>query len=159
MYEANPHLDSPLDTDATWRYLDFTKLVSMLDSRCLYFTAIDRLQDKFEGAYTNKVLQIGIHSDGPEATERAHRELDQSFRNIAKFHRKVIFVNCWHLNNHESAAMWQLYLKSNEGVAIVSTFERLKSSLAKASQSILLGKVRYYPGTKLDQSSSTGAAY
>ena len=27
---------------------------------------------------------------------------------------KEVAVNCWHLNEHESAAMWKVYLKSNE---------------------------------------------
>jgi len=40
--------------------------------------------------------------------------------------RRYVFVNPWHKNEFESAAMWKLYLKSEEGVAIRTTVERLK---------------------------------
>lgn len=43
--------------------------------------------------------------------------------------KKRVFVNCWHLNEYESAAMWDLYLKNEEGVAIQTTFNRIKKSL------------------------------
>ena len=39
--------------------------------------------------------------------------------------RDCTAVNCWHINEHESAAMWDLYLKSNEGIAIQSTYQKL----------------------------------
>jgi len=46
---------------------------------------------------------------------------------IAELHKKLrksFVVNCWHTNNKgESDAMWRLYLKTNEGVAIQSTVE------------------------------------
>lgn len=52
-------------------------------------------------------------------------------------------INCWHLNEYESAAMWKLYLKSNEGIAVRSTFNRLKVSFEAEKQDIFIGKVRY----------------
>jgi hypothetical protein len=38
--------------------------------------------------------------------------------------------------------MWNLYLKSNEGIAIQSTYSRLKSSFVEAEE-IFLGRIRY----------------
>jgi len=46
-------------------------------------------------------------------------------RNWPKFNA----INCWHMNDHESAAMWKLYLKSDEGIAIQSTYRKLKDAI------------------------------
>jgi hypothetical protein len=39
--------------------------------------------------------------------------------------------------------MWNLYLKSPEGIAIRSTFGQLKDSLSEAQQKVDIGKVKY----------------
>jgi hypothetical protein len=46
------------------------------------------------------------------------------------------------MNQHESAAMWKLYLKSDEGIAIQSTYGKLKRSLIDEEQ-IHIGVVKY----------------
>jgi hypothetical protein len=33
-----------------WRFIDFTKFVSLIDKSALFFPRIDRLGDKFEGS-------------------------------------------------------------------------------------------------------------
>jgi hypothetical protein len=43
--------------------------------------------------------------------------------------RKIMYINCWHSNQHESAAMWKIYLKSDEGIAVRTTFDRLARCL------------------------------
>ncbi|WP_255287086.1 DUF2971 domain-containing protein [Bacillus cereus] len=47
----------------------------------------------------------------------------------AEFIRKNVFVNCWHLNEEQSATMWGLYVKSGGGIAAQTTFGRVKQSL------------------------------
>jgi hypothetical protein len=49
-------------------------------------------------------------------------------------------VSCWHMNEHESAAMWKLYLQSNEGVCVQSTYRKLRSCLPKC---IDIGEIKY----------------
>ena len=46
------------------------------------------------------------------------------------------------MNEHESAAMWNLYLKSNEGIAIQSTYRKLRASIVDPEM-VHLGKVEY----------------
>jgi hypothetical protein len=53
-----------------------------------------------------------------------------------------MFINCWHANEHESAAMWKLYLKSDEGIAIQSTYRKLKKSIID-DEKVFIGKVIY----------------
>jgi hypothetical protein len=51
---AREHPDFPAGSlDATiWRYIDFTKLVSILNSRSLFFARADQFDDPFEGSST-----------------------------------------------------------------------------------------------------------
>jgi len=57
--------------------------------------------------------------------------------------RQVVAVNCWHLNDYESAAMWPLYVQGKEGVAIQSTVGRLKRAFDPSTQDVVVGAVRY----------------
>lgn len=51
MYEAHPIFLQPECEEArVWRYMDFTKFVSFIESRCLYFTRADNFDDPFEGS-------------------------------------------------------------------------------------------------------------
>src|SRR6266581_7483717 len=129
MYSPGPSYVEPTDEHAKiWRYMDFTKFVSLLDKRALYFTRSDRFSDKFEGAVpkpTIKAREVEVLGLETHLAEEALRVMSQGSRKV----REWIFVNCWHMNNYESAAMWQLYAQKNEGIAIQSTFARLKDSL------------------------------
>ena len=71
----------------------------------------------------------------------------QLFTSLSEFYKqfvKLTYVNCWHISQHQSAAMWKIYLQSNEGIAIRSTFGKLKKSLKKdKSHELHIGKVKY----------------
>ncbi len=52
MYEPHPIFIQPANEEVkVWRYIDFTKLVSLIDTRRLYFTRADRFEDPFEGSW------------------------------------------------------------------------------------------------------------
>jgi len=144
MYVRQKDCIEPEDENIkVWRYMDFTKFVSLLNSQKLYFTRADRLRDPFEGSYTVKSLverkkmlnALGVKGD---------KIKDQMFRysKLWEKGRKCYAICSWHLNKHESMAMWHLYLKSSEGVAIQSTYSRLKRNLID-ERDIYLGKVNY----------------
>ncbi|HUI91542.1 MAG TPA: AP2/ERF family transcription factor [Chitinivibrionales bacterium] len=103
-----------------WRYMDFTKFVSILQHKGLFFSRIDKLGDSFEGSFSkvNKLLRPLLNK---------HRSLNSSkCGEIVKELRKWIMASCWHINDQESAAMWNLYAKTNEAICIQSTYEKLK---------------------------------
>lgn len=111
------------ESEKIWRYLDFTKFVSLLESRSLHLARLDSMGDPFEGSYPVNYLRNGqLHemhqNEGHRYRLRAH-----------------IAISCWHQNDHESAAMWSLYLKSDEGVAIQSTVGNLVKELFANSPS------------------------
>lgn len=121
-----------------WRYLDFTKFVDMLDTGTLFFTRADKFHDKFEGLYPqfNTKNRPDIFKDTPELPE-------QFYSGVAPKMRRYVALNCWHQNAYESAAMWKLYLKSDEGIAIQSTYSRLEDSFLPQRDDIYCGVVNY----------------
>ena len=143
MFVEHPVFQKPSDQHAVvWRYLDFTKFVDLLDTTSLFFTRSDKFHDKFEGSYpsfnVNRRDEVyrEIKQNVPAAVFQRMAETSKSFR-------RWVAVNCWHLNSHESAAMWRLYLKSDEGIAIQSTYSRLESSFLPSGEQIYAGVVKY----------------
>jgi hypothetical protein len=59
---------------------------------------------------------------------------------FAKWVREWTYINCWHANEYESAAMWDLYAKTNEAVAIETSYIKLKNALP---ENAFLGCVKY----------------
>ena len=141
-YKLNKDLDNnlfkpPEDISIKiWRYLDFTKFVSLLVNGGLYFSRSDHFDDQFEGSFSlaNKKLRPIIY----ESLKRNYKSED--FSAFIKQLRKYIYINCWHLNEFESAGMWSLYSKTNEAICIQSTYKNFREILDKE---INIGFVRY----------------
>lgn len=136
MYKEAPAFIPPDDENVKiWRYMDFTKFVSLLDKRSLWFTRADKFKDPFEGSYPKK-----------NVLRRELLPMEIPIEKIPKINlkfRQYVAINCWHINEHESAAMWSLYLKSNEGIAVQSTYKRLRDSFSSSQEEVLIGKVKY----------------
>lgn len=140
MYKEHTIFEPPKNENIKiWRYMDFTKFLSMIHKSTLYFTRVDKLEDPFEGLCTEKVVKYWERKGGGWKYPKGW------FEHLRKF----VVVNCWHLNEHESAAMWSMYLKSNDGIAIQSTFKQLKDSLLDKKHDIYIGKVKYIDFNKL----------
>jgi hypothetical protein len=115
-----------------WRYMDFTKFVSLLEVRSLYFARADKLGDPFEGSYSrrNQELRPLVYKEIHGVTTQVDSyRMSQIMGRHARWQRKWSFVNCWHMNYVESAGMWRLYARSHEAVAIRSTYMRLSEVL------------------------------
>lgn len=117
-----------------WRYMDFTKFVSMLENKGLFLSRADNLGDPFEGSYSRgNEQQWFLESE-------VSPEVIHMLRENSSWQRQWIFINCWHMNECESAAMWNLYAKTNEAIAIRSTFQKLDDVLDETCH---LGIVNY----------------
>lgn len=129
-----------------WRYMDFTKFMSVLVNRGLFFSRADRLGDPFEGStsYANKTLRPEIYKDasvGPEV-------MCNFFDSLGKVNKEALrwmLVSCWHMNEGESATMWKLYAQTDRAVCLQSTFECLHACLprGKTIHDVHMGVVRY----------------
>lgn len=147
MISEHPVFISPENKEQViWRYLDFTKLVSLLESSELFFTRADKFEDQFEGSlpkplvYGRNIWVKNMVEQGKLSQEYLDFNILSDSTKNAKIEK---VINCWHMNDYESAAMWKLYLKSNEGIAIKSTYSRLYSALSSSEFDINIGKVKY----------------
>jgi tRNA(His) 5'-end guanylyltransferase len=148
MITDHPVLTSPEDkTQKLWRYMDFTKFVSLLSTSCLFFARADKLGDPWEGSVPKADRKAREHRfrSSPLKMDDATISRFVEFRGeVIKRFIEFTAINCWHANDHESAAMWKLYLKSNEGIAIQSTFERLAMCITDDfTEQVYLGMVKY----------------
>lgn len=156
----HPEFLPPEGGDTTiWRYIDLAKFLSVLDQSALYFVRLDKLGefDPFEGYYTTANLRIehlsyqqlpdewkGDKGFKDERTFEVIKQANQHIRQFVKANREVTFVNSWHAQAHESAAMWSQYLKSQDGIAIQTTYKRLIESLAGYEEyEIHIGMIKY----------------
>src|SRR3990172_7066486 len=115
-----------------WRYMDFTKYLSFLEKRALFFTRSDKFDDPYEGSTT----QANVTNRSTVYKNASPSWLEQ----WSLWSRQWTYINCWHMNEYESAAMWSLYAKTNEAIAIQSTYQRLFDCLPPKTY---VGKVHY----------------
>lgn len=130
----------PDDTEIKiWRYMDFTKFIALLNSQELFFARTDTFNDPFEGSLTKPTFETinKFFSDNNASSIRP------SFGDFLESFRKIIGINCWHMNEVESAAMWKLYLKSDDGIAIQSTYSKLSNSFTLTEEEISTTCVEY----------------
>lgn len=123
-----------------WRYMDFTKFVSMLSSRSLYFGKSNCFEDKFEGSYPayNAIKNFNHAKDAIQQQNAFN--YNSWLKCLSKDIRESTFINCWHANEHESAAMWSLYAKTNEAISIQTDYLSLRNALPDDS---FIGMVNY----------------
>ena len=95
--------------------MDLAKFVHLIKTKTLHFTRIDKFKDRFEGSYPVENLKDWEHGC-PDVGD-------------FKYYRKFACVSCWYESKHESALMWEIYGKDNQGIVICSTKEKLKDSL------------------------------
>lgn len=153
----------PKPDSVLWRYMDFPKFVSLLKDEALYFSRLDSLGDKFEGAkglahkkdewdkfyldffrkaLLNPPLPVN-NSHTPEEIDNAAKNLLSQLENSGKFNLKTRYVNCWHQNEVESEAFWRVYAPPNSpGIAIKTTYSDLNDSLGD-DPDIQIGRVKY----------------
>ena len=145
-YTEHPSIHTPEDRSLKiWRYMDFTKLVAMLEGQALFFSNLTRLTDPFEGFLTYPTVE-GFRSvpDDLEPNEaERRREVAEYNLNFMRWERNLVYVSSWHMNNHESAAMWKLYMKAGEGVAIQSTVGSMIDSFSGTSEHVHIGDIKY----------------
>lgn len=142
MHEIHGVFETPKDVNAKiWRYMDLPKLVSLLDRDALFFAKASTLRDPYEGTIPkyNDTVREEIYQS-VETVNLVKMLLKDAFK---KF-RETMVINSWHLNEYESAAMWQVYAQENAGIAIQTTYRRLCESFAHNTEDkVFIGKIRY----------------
>ncbi len=138
MYKEHNVFETPPHDVVLWRYLDFTKFVSLLELHALFFARADRLGDPFEGSYSKANIELR-----PELYKG--RIPDDTFKQLAKFSKELprfTLISCWHESTHESAAMWRLYSRETDGIAIKTNSASFTKSFT-CDEDIYIGRVKY----------------
>ncbi|MEB9411393.1 hypothetical protein P4J00_28325 [Bacillus cereus] len=143
MHERYIKFELPQKEQKIWRYMDFTKFMSLLDKKELYFSRADKFSDKFEGTFPKANREMRDLTFEKDFGLLRGTSLTQSLNAMYKKYREYVFINCWHMNEYESAAMWDLYVGGSEGIAIQSSFDRLEKAIEDCPQKIRFGKVEY----------------
>jgi len=143
MFKEHECFRSPNNLDVKiWRYFDFIKYVSLLDRKALYFCRADLLADHFEGSFPIENIK-----NRDELYNKMEVELPTKNRmplkDIPIRIRNYIYINSWHMNEYESAAMWSIYSINEYGIAICSTYKRLCDSFKNFEEDVYIGKVIY----------------
>jgi hypothetical protein len=151
-----------------WRYMDFTKFVSVLVRRSLYFASLKKMsdQDPFEGLLPDTYFECrswktvedipeherwrltlhkaepSLHSLPWQTPLRMVKSSMEDFARLVFLFRKGIYVNCWHMSNFDSAAMWSIYAGRGSGIAITSSYDSLQASF-RSDQKLFGGKIVY----------------
>ena len=138
MYKEHPIFIPPEDQAILYRYMDFTKFVSILDTRSLFFARADRLGDPFEGSLSkaNVALRPLLYKD------QIPKSWLPQIANFMKSNRQYTFISCWHEAIDESAAMWRLYARESDGIAIRTSFGSFVRSL-EGDDDVFVGKIQY----------------
>lgn len=140
----------PEPNTVIWRYMSLGKFESLLRTKSLFFCRADRFSDPYEGSITRIEAEYRIKEQKNIAnfygTKFNPQKAEENVNDLAEIHKlfkKQHVINCWHINNSENDSMWRLYLKSNEGIAIKTTIERLLESLSDSTEEIFCSKIRY----------------
>lgn len=131
-----------------WRYMGFSKFLSALDKKALFFSRVDLLGDPFEGSVSKPTFKAREASymklqKEKDLSDQVIEHLRNSDPGMFQISRKWLFVNCWSMSDYESPALWSTYGKGEDSVAVQSTFSCLVKSLDSTDRSIFIGKVKY----------------
>ena len=140
--------DQPL-----WRYIDFPRLISLLHTKELVFIRPDLLGDPWEGYPGIRAIETALNQGAEESPSLQTIESIESptlkhfflpmKETRASFETKLkqYAVSCWHMQEGESAAMWDKYAGS--GLVIQSSVGKLLDSLQSTGRKFLVGPVKY----------------
>jgi hypothetical protein len=148
MISEHPSFEPPADRDVSvWRYMDLAKFLWMLQKNALFFARADQLGDPYEGHYTepyveslNRFMQELTKNPSNRMDEQQAREFATRVLTNHLTIKKEAFVNCWHMNEEESAAMWKLYTSHHQSVCVRSTYRQLAEQLPGSCK---LGQIKY----------------
>lgn len=135
MYVNNPNIKIPENPDTViWKYMDLSKFLDILISGKMFMSRSDKFEDQFEGTFSEPTFE----------EIKKISENNPKFLDYYKSHRENVVISSWHTNQYESFAMWQIFTKNNEGLAIQSTIGRLKEALQKEKHTQqYIGEVNY----------------
>lgn len=103
-----------------WRYMRLNRFIEFIENKKLHFACANQFEDRFEGAVAVQPPDSNINHKHSEINQ-----IEQAFIQL----KRLTKISCWHMENHESDAMWKLYSGMGKGIAITSTPQKIEESL------------------------------
>ena len=127
------------DADAiVWRFMPITAFLATIQTGELAFGRADKMNDWWEGVYSDPALEEDDLEPGEEVTSPL------PFGGIRHELRQLVNLNCWYVSDIESFGMWEVYKRGGQGVGIRSTWGKLTESIDPHSKrSVFAGRVEY----------------
>lgn len=134
-----------------WRYLTFSKFISLIETNALWFSKLKKFEDEFEGI-TPEPSRSSLKKQHHDMEDWFQdEELKEQVRRFVEDNeddgRELVVASCWFIGDHESKNMWDFYTKDIQGVAIQSTIEMLTRSLVMSHDKFWIGKISYIDPT------------
>ena len=138
-----------------WRYLDFSRFVSLIENKAIHFSHVSAFEDMYDGIFNclDKDDHYDIKTNGeivrieaPFPGSRKAENSDSVKEFITLYHQVILRatgVSCWRIDDQESHGMWRIFVKTDEGLAIESSLEKLTGSVSVEEHRFMLGKVKY----------------
>jgi len=159
-YEPHPSAGTlPPDDTVIWRFMSLAKFLSLLTKSSIYFCQARKFrnEDPYEGslsrpnlifyqlmkneAFARQFFQVA--SDQPLPFNYLDVYSPDQQKRMGDIFASTVFINCWHISEHENAFLWSMYASPSDGIAIRSTVGRLKTSIEKEKRGIYIGPVAY----------------
>jgi len=162
-YITHPNMTIPNDSQTVWRYMSFDQFISLLSKEALWFSrgSILKNMDPYECTLPEPNLKTDpqellskIFGNSSFIQEDVKRFFD-SHRFGQEHFRVNTLVNCWNLLDHESHAMWKVYGKQHNCVALKSSVGSLKKSFGDYTDyDVHIGEINYidYSKDSIDES-------
>lgn len=117
------HPNAPRYPSSVWRYMNFRKFESMLREGGIFLARSDCVSDPREGTLSlaNLRNRAEIYRDWRRKMADRHTALVRELGNIKRW----TYLSCWRIDERESQRSWNVYVRSNDGVAIQTTYRKL----------------------------------
>jgi len=140
---AERGITEPGSNSKIWRYTSYSQLVNLIENKYLPLVSPLLFADKLEGAYSGKNLELFISTIQSSNADQGELQ----FHNLHHLHEDAhgfsenIYVTCWNVSDTENMLMWGCYSTLENGVAIVTSYSKLKSMF---DDRFFIGNIKYY---------------
>lgn len=125
--------------------MDVPKFISLLRSRALYFSQLARLEDPFEGTLTRD--QYKRHQAAVQRKLDESEQVPGYWAGQTHIVREITYANCWCLQSVESDALWRIYGGDTGGIAVLTSYAKLRDALSDHHMIGLVHYIDYDQGT------------
>ena len=155
-YQDHEKCRQPANETKIWRYMSFEQFVSLLAKRKLWFSRALALQDgdPYEGTLPEKNVGRTTADLASEMhwSDAGSAENSNQFIKTHRFIQKsalLYLVSCFNAAEHESNAMWHVYGKGANCIALTTSLGELKECFGPfVDYDVLIGQIEYIDYSK-----------